>query len=58
MITGDQGAEWTDIFDLSTTALVSDSEEQFMTADNKAPLNTGQVRVDTCVCPVLVYSGQ
>ena len=58
MITGDQGAEWTDIFDLSTTALVSDSEEQFMTADNKAPLNTGQVRVETCVCPVFVYSSQ
>ena len=50
MITGDQGAEGTDISDSSTTALVSDSEEQFMTADNKAPLNTGQVRVDTCVC--------
>ena len=50
MITGDQRAEGTDIFDLSTTALVSDSEEQFMTADNKAPLNTGQVRVDTWVC--------
>ena len=50
MIAGDQRAEGTDIFDLSTTALVSDSEEQFMTADNKAPLNTGQVRVDTWVC--------
>ena len=50
MITGDQRAEGTDIFDLSTTALVSDSEEQSMTANNKAPLNTGQVRVDTCVC--------
>ena len=50
MITGDQRAEGTDVFDLSTTALVSDSEEQFMTADNKAPLNTGQVRVDTWVC--------
>ena len=55
MITGDQGAEWTDTFDSSTTALVSDSEEQFLIADNKAPLNTGQVCVETCMCPVLVY---
>ena len=58
MVTGDQRAEGTDVFDLSTTALVSDSEEQFMTADNKALLNTGQVCAETCVCPVLVYSSE
>ena len=58
MITGDQGAEWTDNFDLSNTALVSDSEEQFLIADNKAPLNTGQVCVETCMCPVLVYCSE
>ena len=58
MITGDQGAEWTDNFAVSTTALVLDFEEQSMTADNEAPPNTGQVRVETCVCPVLVYSSQ